>query len=129
MCLNGKVEGDSVCGGLYLAITSFWLSLFGSLFILITYVIHKRTRTDLLRMVIYLAASDFINALLFIIGFLVPEYTAQTYCKIIGSVCSYFFITTFLWTSFIAIRLYKIAYGTYNKKNASNEEFWYNILA
>jgi len=110
-----QLSYNIVCFLYWQVIVSSVLSIIGSLFVIITFWIFPVTRTPLLRLVMFLSIADLMTGIFFLEGAVVPEFKTNSLCTAMAVIRTYWFITSYFWTSLIAIRLYQLSDGTYKE--------------
>lgn len=126
----------------YLSLTSCLLSVFGSILTVLPYILWKDIRTGVRKIITFLAIADFFTAFGYIIGNINELYfksnsksdyqdackTFDTVCEIQSYISSWSSMSSFFWTSILALYLYwTIVKGNMKKVN----KFFpiYHILA
>lgn len=89
---------------LVLATLAAVLSLFGTTFIVVTFFIWKEIQSTSRRILVYISIADFFVAVGTVVGVLFSKYS--TIC-LIQSICgTYFVLSSFFWTVFLAVYLF-----------------------
>jgi len=126
MCVGGHPDG-LVCFLYWQVIISCILSIVGCSFVILTYFLLPKTRTPLLELVIYLSLADGITAIFFLIGCIAPEFSDHTACVIMGALRTYWFLTSFIWTCCIAVRLKLLTFESFVQKK--DTDIRYHLLS
>ena len=98
------------------------ISLFGSLFIILTYIFVKRLRNFAFKLVVYLSFSDVILTVgNMLVSDQFDESHSDTVCFLQALLTNYGGLATIIWTSIIAFTVYTTV--VQHKKNITNSHF------
>lgn len=100
------------------------LSLIGSLFIILTFLVFKRTRTFGTKLIFFLSISDFFASIAWL-----PWNTSDQLCNIQAIFLQFFELSSYCWTFCIAISLYQVLFLEQSEKKSQRWLPLYHILS
>ena len=91
----------------HIGIVTASLSLVGSSFIILTWILFRNLRTFPFKLIVFLSASDFFASIayLFSVNESMKNCNQQEYCSIIGFCLHFFLCASFMWIFAISINL------------------------